>query len=268
MNPFLLALVQSGIISQADAERMNRSLDPVAARAWGEQQLAIAMQNGLSAQQQRLADMLRRTNGNLSERALDTFWRAEDERLYAAILPTLDAIASERAIGIVVSSGNEAMWQQVNQAVLDWTHSYYTAADPDFVGSVPNLNQTSREQVAEAYTRWANGELDGGRGLPDLIAELEQSFSPVRASRIAITEATRIDSEATIAAARENGDVTHLMWHTGNDELVCAICGPLNNQTVAKGERFQFEDGDGFPPAHVNCRCWISEETSETMQVQ
>jgi len=268
MNPFLLALVQAGIIDQATAEQMNRSLDPVAARAWGEQQLAIAMQSGLSAQQQRLVAMLRQTNGNLSPRALDAFWAQENDRLYASLQGALDTIASERAIGIVVSMGNESMWGHVNQAVLDWTHNYYTSADPDFVGSIPNLNQTSRQQFADTFRQWQTGDLPSRRGgLPDLVDALAQNdtFGPARAGKIAITETTRIFSESTVAAASADDAVTHLRWLTANDELVCDICGPLANQVIEKGERFQFEGGGGFPPAHVNCRCEIVEETAETV---
>jgi hypothetical protein len=67
MNPLLAALVQAGVISQADADRINRSMDPAAARAWAEQQLAIAVQNGLSAQQQRLLDLARRVYNRACE---------------------------------------------------------------------------------------------------------------------------------------------------------------------------------------------------------
>ncbi len=271
MNPFLLALIQAGIISRTDAERMNRSLDPDAARAWAEQQLAIAMQNGLSAQQTRLVDMVRRTNGSLSARQLDTFWAAEDDRLYASILGTLDSIATERAIGLVVSAGGDtSTWQHVNQAVLDWMHGYYTSPEPAFVGSVPNLNQTSRQQVADAFGRWARGELDNNRGLPTLIQELEPTFGPVRSTRIAVTEATRIGSESTIAAARADDTVTHLRYFTAEDEKVCPICSPISGQVIEKnssGFVHPSMGNVGFPPLHVSCRCWCGSETEATMRI-
>ena len=271
MNPLLAALVQAGIITADEAERMNRALDPEAARLWAEQRLVLAVQNGLSEQQRRVLELLRRTNGTPTAAALDAFWRAEDDALWAIMQPTLDAIAAERAISIAVArAGGADTWQTVNQRVLDWMHGYYTSADPAFVGSVPNLNQTAREAVADAFAKWQRGELEGGQGLPDLIAELQrnEAFGAVRAERIAVTETTRIDSEAVIAAAQADENTTHLMWHTANDELVCEICGPLNNQTVRKGGRFRFEGGgDGVPPAHVNCRCTLSEETAETMRI-
>ena len=266
MNPFLLALVQAGIITQADAERMNRSLDPDAARAWAEQQLAIAMQNGLSAQQTRLVDMVRRTNGNLSPAALDAFWRAEDARLYSAIVGTLDNIATERAISMVVSAGGDtSTWQHVNQAVLDWMHGYYTSPDPQFVGSVPNLNQTSRQQVADAYGRWARGELEGRRGLPDLVRVLADPnvFGPARATTIAVTESTRIHAEATHAAAMADPDIEYQRYKCSADDKVCGYCGPLHNQTVPKGEPFIHPSLGAIngPPLHPRCRCAVNNLT-------
>ena len=264
MNPFLLALVQAGIITQADAERMNRTLDPDAARVWAEQQLAIAMQAGLSDQQQRLVDLLRRSDGTLSEATLAGFWRSEDERLYAIVRPTLERIVSERAIGIVVTAGGDAaMWQHVNQAALDWMHAYYTSANPDFVGSVPNLNQTSRQQFAEIYGRWARGELDNNRGLPTLIQELQQTFGPGRAEIIGVTETTRIRAEAEHAAALADPDLEFERFKTAVDDRVCGYCGPLHNQTVRKGEPFihpTLGAIDG-PPVHPRCRCAINSLT-------
>jgi len=49
------------------------------------------------------------------------------------------------------------------------------------------------------------------------------------------------------------------VWNTANDELVCPICGPLNEQPedVWSGD---FPDG---PPAHPNCRCGASLEVVE-----
>jgi hypothetical protein len=175
MNPLLAALVAAGIITQDDAERINRQLDPEAARAWAEQQLAVAMQAGLSDQQARLIDAVRRNGGTLSAAQLDAFWAAEDDRLWEVLRPTWEQVAAEHAIGAAITMGQgESMWATINQQVLSWANTYYTSPSPSFVGSVPNLDQTSREQVAEAFGRWNRGELNDGRqgGLPALVLEL------------------------------------------------------------------------------------------------
>ena len=261
MNPLLAALVAAGVITQDEAERINRQQDPDAARLWAEQQLAAATQGGLSAQQARLADLLRTTGGNPSAAALDAFWTAEDARLWESMRPALEQVAAENAVGAAVSMGaGDAMWNTVNQRVIDWTAGYYTSADPAFVGSIPNLNQTARQQVADAFTRWNRGELNDGRrgGLPALITELEAggTFSPARASRIAITETTRIFSEAEAAAADAVPELDGKRWDTARDEIVCKICAPLDRRIVGKNEAFAA--GIVLPPAHPNCRCGVT----------
>jgi hypothetical protein len=261
VNPLLLALVQAGIVTQADAERINRSLDPAAARAWAEQQLAIAVQQGLSAQQARLVDMVRRTNGSLSPAALDAFWAGEDARLWQAVRPAWEEIAAERAIGAAVRMGaDDAMWRTINTAVIDWTNTYYTSTSPDFVGSIPNLNQTSRSQVADAFARWNRGELNDGRqgGLPALVQELGgmETFGPGRAEIVAVTECTRIFSESENAAAAVEPDIEVKRWDTAFDDVVCEQCSPLDGRTVDKDA--QFEPGVMLPPRHPRCRCGVT----------
>lgn len=50
-------------------------------------------------------------------------------------------------------------------------------------------------------------------------------------------------------------DVTKT-WNTSEDERVCSICGPLNNETV--GINKKFSGGRDAPPAHPRCRCDIA----------
>jgi SPP1 gp7 family putative phage head morphogenesis protein len=261
VNPLLQALVQAGIITQDDASRINRQLDPVAARAWAEQQLAVAMQAGLSDQQARLIEAVRRNGGTLSAAQLDAFWAAEDDRLWEVLRPTWEQVAAEHAIGAAITMGQgDSMWATINEQVVEWANTYYTATDPAFVGSVPNLDQTSREQVADAFARWNRGELNDGRqgGLPALVLELERvdTFGPARAERIAVTETTRIFSEAEATAADATPELEVKRWDTAFDDLVCPICEPLNGRVVDKDD--EFEQGLDKPPAHVNCRCGVT----------
>jgi len=268
MNPLLAALVSAGIITQPEAERINRSLDPDAARLWAEQQIAIAMQGGLSAQQTRLVEMVRRSNGALSPAALDAFWAAEDARLWAAVRSTFEDVAQENAIAMAVRLGaDDAMWRMVNESMLAWVGDYYTNADAGTFGSIPNLNLTSRTQFAQVFEQWNRGELEVGtteQGLPQLVQALEPVFGPVRSEVIASTETTRVFTEATLAAGNANPTITRYRWRAVADERVCPICGPLHNTTVAKGAGFRWGNGAGYPPAHPNCRCQILEETDQT----
>jgi SPP1 gp7 family putative phage head morphogenesis protein len=261
VNPLLQALVQAGIITPDDASRINRQLDPVAARAWAEQQLAVAMQAGLSDQQARLIEAVRRNGGTLSAAQLDAFWAAEDDRLWEVLRPTWEQVAAEHAIGAAITMGaGDSMWTTINQQVVDWANTYYTATEPSFVGSVPDLDQTSREQVADAFARWNRGELADGRqgGLPALVTELErvETFGPARAERIAVTEVTRIFSEAEATAADATPELEVKRWDTAFDDIVCPECSPLNGRIVDKDA--EFEPGVMLPPRHPRCRCGVT----------
>lgn len=271
MNPLLTALVRAGIISQQDADRINRSLDPAAARAWAEEQLAITMQGGLTAQQARLVDMLRRTNGTLSAAQLDAFWRREDDLLWQAVRPTLTNITAENAVAIAVRLGADGdMWRVVNERMLAWVDAYYVNADAAAVGSIPNLNLTSRTQFARAFAEWQRGELDAtGEGLPQLVQAITPVFGPDRALVIAQTEATRIIVESQRAASEGDEFITHYRYLTAADERVCPQCGPLHGATIEKtaaGFRDPVTGQIAYPPLHPNCRCQILEETAQTIQ--
>ncbi len=266
MNPLLAALVQLGIITQQDAERMGRQMDPAALRAYGEQALTQAFANGLSAQRTRLLELLGKVDGRPTPRQIDAFWTKEDEALWTAVQPTIQSIAAEAAVTASVAH-NDNTWQLVNENVLSWVDRYYTSSAAAFVGSVPNLNDTSRQQFANVFAEWQRGTLpETGyeRGLPQLIKALEPIFGEGRATRIGVTETTRVFSEGTVAAARDDEFVTHLRWMVSEDEAVCDVCGPLAGQVVPKDETFE---GGLMPPAHVNCRCWLAEETAGTLAV-
>ena len=90
--------------------------------------------------------------------------------------------------------------------------------------------------------------------MPALIDSLAPAFGTQRASLIASTEVTRAFAEANRIAYDESGVVTAYQWQTAADERVCPICGPLHGKQAQKGQRFN----GLFPPAHPNCRCWIS----------
>ena len=266
MNPLLAALVQLGILTQNDADRMSRQLNPALQRQYAEATLAQALNRSLSAQQIRLLDVLNATNGRPSARQLSLFWGNEDTALWADLQPTFEQLATEVAITASIRAGTDT-WNLVNDNVISWVNDYYTNADLTMVGSIPNLNLTARTQFASAFLDWQRGELETAgyaNGLPQLIRALEPTFGARRAEVFSVTEVTRVFSESIQAQAMSDDTVQYLMWQTGNDELVCDVCGPLNGQTVRKGSTF---DGGLMPPAHPNCRCWLSEETELTMNV-
>jgi len=94
----------------------------------------------------------------------------------------------------------------------------------------------------------------------------------MRSLRIAVTEITNAYATAEQLAGEqlqsEFPDVRVIKrWWTNNDDLVCPICGPLHGKIVGIGEKFSTDLGDDNivvnerPPAHPNCRCWLSTTT-------
>lgn len=260
MNPLLAALVAAGAISPEEAQRLNRLLSTDAHRLWAEQQLAATVGQALRAQQQRLAEAAARSGANALRQP--SLWERENETLAGDMLPTLRTIASERAIVSAVGGGLE-MWQATNHAVIDWVESYYISAEANALGSIPNLNDAARTQVGNLINAWQRGELEAATaegGLPQLIAAMDNVFGPARGEAIAVTEVTRVFSESTRAAALANPYTTSMVWQTSRDDVVCAVCGPLDGASIPKGERYF--PGGYFPPAHPRCRCAVSESSS------
>lgn len=272
MIPALSVLVQAGILPLPDAERIDRSLDPVAARAHAEQLLTDAFTRGLTAQQRRLLNELDATQGNPTPRALERLWAQEDELLWLSVQDDLRGVASEHGVRASINAADPNTWQLVNEEVVNWVDQRYTSPDPVDFGSIPNLNQVSRGQFADALQRWQLGDRtpdNYAQGLPQLINELQPIFGRARAIRIATTEVSRVFAQSELFAARANPFIVYLQWLTANDELVCPICGPRANRVVGKededGFRVATDNAVGYPPAHVMCRCSVTQLTAPAL---
>lgn len=108
------------------------------------------------------------------------------------------------------------------------------------------------------------------------VADIYEFSDVTRASMVAHTEAFYTANEASKEAYRQSGVVTSIRWYTGEDELVCDLCEPMNGKEVGVEENF-FDKGDtvhgrngasmsadyraiDVPPLHPNCRCFIRPE--------
>lgn len=267
MNPLLAALVEAGVLSQADAERIHRNSDPAAARAHAEQMLTDAFARGLTAQQRRILSVLDEAQGNPAPRALERLWAQENELLWASVGDDLREVATEQAVRASIGAVDANTWMLVNEEVVNWVDQTYTStADADF-GSIPNLNQTSRTQFADAFQRWQLGDRTPGnyaQGLPQLIAELQPIFGRVRAEKIGITETTRVFSQSELAAGNANPFVEAWLYNTANDSYVSELCRSGEGAVMLKGESV-FSDGKGPPPRHVRCRSGITQLTGPAL---
>jgi hypothetical protein len=259
MDSIIAALLASGAIDDETAGILQRQNDIDAARVWAENVLTTATQGALTAQQQRLLALLVNTENSPTAAELNTFWSAENDLLYDALEPDIMRLVLERATLAAVTTGQTFAY--TNGLARAWAQTYYRSATE--FGSVPNLNQTTRQQFQAVFDQWLGGQL-GRRGLPDLITALTPTFGPVRARAIGVTETTRIFIESQRAVDRDNPYVIAYRWQTAADEraAVCPICGPMNGRIRRKDQGW----GSGLDiPAHPRCRCHESRETAGTL---
>lgn len=176
----------------------------------------------------------------------EQFWADEARRLLAILLPPLTE-AAQTGARLALGFNSEL----ANEAAARWAARY----TDDLLAQ---LNTTTEKLVGGILDEWIQrpgatiGELQ--RAIGDGLV-----VSQARASAIAVTEATRAFAEGNKIAFEEMG-IKKMMWKTNRDELVCKICGPLNGLTREMGQPFGEFNGRLFdaPPAHPNCRCWIS----------
>jgi hypothetical protein len=83
---------------------------------------------------------------------------------------------------------------------------------------------------------------------------LEGMVDSRRVVRTAVTEVTRAITAGEQSAARSIaamlGLATLPFWVTAKDDAVCPVCRPNNGRSCNAASV-------GFPPAHVNCRCFV-----------
>jgi hypothetical protein len=148
-------------------------------------------------------------------------------------------------------------WTLVNTQVADWARTYV----PQWLD---DLDMVTRKAL---QSRLATFVETPGYTIADVMSDLVPTLGEDRALRIAVTEITRVfgNSEqiAGEALKKEFPDVRVVKeWFTNMDDRVCPICGPLQNNIVEVSHAFHsIVGGIMHPPAHVNCRCWMTTNT-------
>lgn len=118
---------------------------------------------------------------------------------------------------------------------------------------ISGITDVTRTQVMSAITNW----IRSGSPLSVLESILTPLFGEARARRIAVTEVTRLFAEGNRLAWESTGFVNQMRWNTAEDEKVCKICGELDGTMIGIG------DVDAIPPAHPNCRCYLTPVVDE-----
>jgi hypothetical protein len=147
----------------------------------------------------------------------------------------------------------------INKKVLAW-------AKKNAGRLVKDIDGVTRPILRDAISLFVETP---GFTIGDIMDMLQPALSQERALRIAVTETTRAYSKGNQIGAeqlkQEHPDLpVFVVWHTNNDDRVCELCGPLHDTEVEQGGTFYDPEppyADGFPPRHVNCRCWISYRT-------
>lgn len=278
MDPLTQTLIDAGLLDYQEATLLWAMLSPEEARRQAEALVEAAFAQGLSSQQARLLTLLQKTDYQPTNKQLGAFWGGETKKFWAEVEPTILDQMSQAATLAAVGS-NVADWETVAEQALNFARTYYL--DGSNLGAIPSLNETSRRMFEGRFSQWLAGELPGqggrtqagtltGRGLPDLIASLEPVFGPTRAERIAVTETTRIWTQAQRVADRNVEEIAGYRLLTSADDRVCEICGPLYGQTREKGVLLWEHPSMGpiqGPPFHPRCRCQETPETLVTLEI-
>lgn len=174
----------------------------------------------------------------------NVFWDGQAELLYRILFPVFVRMAKRAARSgirmLVVEVG--VNWALVNEAVIAWATRYTAEV-------VAQITRTSMDAFVAEFGSWVRS----GQPLDALIDALTPYYGPIRAEMVAVTEVTRAFAQGNILGWKQSGVVDGVRWMTGEDDLVCEICAPLEGQVGT------LDDGIGgmAPPAHVRCRCYL-----------
>jgi len=118
-------------------------------------------------------------------------------------------------------------------------------------------------QAVENYREGLRRQDRGARSIRRLTSGYADRLRTSRLRTLSATEsmtAFNLGRETQWMRAVQAGQMpidTQKMWITGEDELVCNICAPMDGQTAELGRPFQAEVTLMVPSAHPNCRCII-----------
>ena len=122
------------------------------------------------------------------------------------------------------------------------------------------INEQTRDFVMDSILKWQQS----GEPFSELVKILSNEelgiFNETRAKLIATTEVTRLHAWGNALAWEKSGYISKFRWNTANDERVCPICGPRENQV------FPLSFIQDNMPAHPRCRCWATPIVDENIE--
>lgn len=199
----------------------------------------------------------------------DLFWSSVSQKLYAILFDLYADMMEEGMIEADDTLKEELndlrAYNQVTGAV-DWALMNEHARDFAETYTYNRVKHITDSLQKELQSRISDWVARGGT-LGELIADVSGVFSG-RAELIAATEVTRAFAQGNLEYWGSLGDVVEdKLWQTAEDELVCEVCAPLNNTSIALSGNWDIADllpanssldtDIPSPPAHPGCRCWI-----------
>lgn len=180
-----------------------------------------------------------------------TFWESDEE-----LKASLARFFTEAAINGIQLFG------QINKPLIDYTLANGEASKWALAYSgdlIKGINATTKEEVRKLIQAFIDNP---GYTLGDIAKQLP--YSEDRAIKIAVTEVTKAYAQGNKLAGEEmkrqfpKVKVVKI-WNTNVDDRVCPICNPLDGKQIPENKLFP--NGIELPPAHINCRCWITYTT-------
>ena len=184
-----------------------------------------------------------------------SFWTESQQALAAELVPFSEAVYLEAAERVIDSVPLPISfdWTLVNQDAADW-------AVREVGKLVTKITETTRKRIGNAVSSYFTEAQTIG-DLEMRLARMTDRFGsilgPRRAEMISVTEITRAATQGELGVARQlknEGIEMRKVWQTNKDDLVCAICEPLQG----KEESVWRSIAPAGPPAHVRCRCGLS----------
>lgn len=179
-------------------------------------------------------------------------WQEVSKLFRDAITPELEKTFIASAMSVIDEFAYGIDFALVNQEAVSFASSYGF----DLVSGITETRKKHLQKlISDFYTE--------AQDKNTLINRLNSMYSPVRSEMIAVTEVTRAASEGqrmVIAELEAQGATMLGVFNTARDEKVCPICSPLNGKRSTVAGRNPDFDGQGMPPLHVRCRCWVSFE--------
>lgn len=167
---------------------------------------------------------------------------AQVNMVYGPVLTEqLEAVFVEAARGMAAVNIPFDM-DAIEDAATGWSTSYVPRR-------LAQMEETTRKRLLRIVTaalaaEWTRVMLD---------TRIGRVFGRARMENIAITETTFAQVAGEQEVARQirdrDGSLLFPVHQTANDDRVCMICGPRNQEQIFDGR---------FPPLHSGCRCWVS----------